>query len=105
VEAHLTLCGWVPSRWGQGGASKNDVVVYTTKTKIWEPGAGEPSPRFNVHTIWNQEPDVIAKNALGMWMWSDDLFWMLAKECLELQACDHSDTHSLGRCDRCHQLF
>lgn len=110
VEAHLTLRGWIPLDWGQGGAAKGDVVVYTTKTKVWEPRADEPSARFNVHTIWDQDPATIAKNALDCWLWSDPMFWKIATECLSLDSCAHIIGHDMTnalafRCARCHQLL
>lgn len=115
VEAHLTLCGWQPLSWGQGGAAKNDVVIYTTKTKVYEIPQG-PGVRFNVHTIWNQDPATIAKHALDAWLWNDAMFWRVANECLEFEACTHADTDpettaawmaSTGsmRCPTCHQLI
>lgn len=114
VEAHLFLNGWMPSSWGQGGASKNDVVVYTTKTKVWEQGADGPTPRFNVHTAFNQDPDTIAKHQLDAWLWSDPLFWKIANQCLEYEACQHEGhdgpdaaawraATGMYRCHRCHQ--
>jgi hypothetical protein len=110
AEAHLTLRGWLPSTWGQGGATRNDVVVFTSKTKVWEVGADDPSPRFNVHVIWGQEPHIIAKHELDVWLWSDPLFWRIANECLSLDACQHScgrDMSNLAawRCASCHQIL
>lgn len=51
-------------------------MVYLTRTK--SDGA--------IHTHVATECSVRAERRLGCWLWSDQLFWMVAKACLRLEA-------------------